>query len=742
MCNKSRPAGLTTRYANIGLQRHPSCSEPALAILARARTSEHADLRGIFGSGAVIVQLGSAVLCMVLACGEAAADAVLEFEMAAIAGEGWRASGVAIALHRDGQGHLTAQIHVAALELPAPVGHQAAIRANCGELQITARRFTCGRLDFDAPGAAVAGGLRLSGRLDYFRDTGALDWDFSLPATAPGQARWTGRLDTEGWRMDFTASDWLLQDLAAFSELLGHALPPIAGRLDLSLVARGRETDLHGLVFELTGQDLAGSNEAGTIAGEALELELRGSMWPQDDALVFGIRGAAATGEVYVEPVYASLEAHPVRFRANGLVGARHLSVDRLVVEQHETVQVDLAGDFARDESGGWRIEDAHLRLPRAELPGAYTVLLQPFLGGTPFGDLETAGLLHGELALQDGTLQDLRLEFIQVDLEDRDARLAIYQLSGELAWARRNADAGETTEPIDLRWSGGFVYGIPFGEARISMRKQPGSWALSAPLTIPLLDGALEIQAFEMGDFMVGNDTLLLDARLAPISMRALSHVLDWPPLSGQLSGTLPQLSHADGVLAIGGELIAEVFSGVVSIRELRVQRPLGPRAQLQADVDLRGLELAEVTEALAFGLMTGPLDGHVRGLEMLDWAPVAFDARVYTPPGDRSRKRISQRAVDNIANIGGGGGAGALSTGFLRFFEDFSYDAFALGCRLKDDVCEMSGLDTRDQGYIILRGRGLPRIDVVGFQRQVAWSVLVEQLAALTAAEGPEIR
>lgn len=698
-------------------------------------------MRGMFGSGAMVLRLGSAVLCMVLACGQAGADAVLEFRIAAIQGEGWRASGVAIALHRDGQGRLTAQIHAATLELPAPIGRQAAVRGSCGDLQITAQRFTCGSLRLDAPGAAPAGGLRLSGRLEYQRDTGALEWDFSLPATAPGHARWTGQLDPDGWRMDLTASDLSLMDLAPLSELLGHALPPISGRLDMSLFARGRETNLHGVVFELTGRDLAGGNEAGTIAGEAVELELRGSVWPQDDAFAFGFRGAIATGEVYVEPVYASLEVHPLRFQANGHVGERHLSLDRLVVDQQGTLHVDLVGELERDDSDGWRVADAHLSLPRAELPGAYTVLLQPFLGGTPFGDLETAGLLHGELALRDGTLQDLRLEFIQVDLEDRDARLAIYQLSGELAWARRTAGAGETTEPVDLRWSRGFVYGIPFGEARIRMHKQAESWVLAAPLTIPLLDGALEIQAFEVGDFVAGDDTLLLDARLAPISMRALSHVLDWPPLSGHLSGSLPQLSLADGVLAIGGELIAEVFSGVVSIRELRVQRPLGPRAQLQADVDLRGLELAEVTEALAFGLMTGPLDGYVRGLEMIDWAPVAFDARVHTPPGDRSRKRISQRAVDNIANLGGGG-AGALSTGFLRFFEDFSYDAFALGCRLKDDVCEMSGLDTRDQGYVILRGSGLPRIDVMGFQRQVGWSVLVEQLGAITAAEGPEIR
>jgi hypothetical protein len=81
-------------------------------------------------------------------------------------------------------------------------------------------------------------------------------------------------------------------------------------------------------------------------------------------------------------------------------------------------------------------------------------------------------------------------------------------------------------------------------------------------------------------------------------------------------------------------------------------------------------------------------------------------------------------------------------LSTGFLRFFESFSYEAFALGCRLENDICQMSGLDEREQGYAILRGRGLPRIDVVGFAHRVSWSALVEQLAGIMESEGPEVR
>ena len=692
--------------------------------------------------GASFRRLRPALLLAVLACGPAAGDAALEFQVARVDGDGWRADGVTVSLRHDDAGKLAARVSATRLDLPPPLGPREAVQGECRDLVVTPQRFSCNDLVLETSGTTPAG-LRLEGRIDYRRDTGALEWALELPADGAGRLRSRGRLDADGWSANLTAIAWPVDALAAFAEILGMALPPVTGRLDLSLVARGDATGLQGLVFELAGAELAGGNEAGTVAAEALGMELRGSAWPEGASLAFDMRGTASAGEIYVEPVYADLEANPLRLTARGLAGKRSVTLHQLVLEQRDTAHIDATAELERATDAAWRVSRASVRFPRLELPGAYTVLLQPFLAGTVFGNLETSGRLRGELTLSNGRLEEVRLELARVNLDDRETRLAIYDLSGDLAWAPPRDDGTRPSmPPLELDWSGGFVYGIPFGAAGVHMALQAGRWVLAEAISIPVLDGALQIDALEVGDFASGDDTLLLDARLTPVDMRALSLALNWPPLSGRLSGRLPRLSHAEGVLAIGGELTAEVFSGTVAIRELRVERPLQPRARLRAEVELRGLELTELTEALSFGLMTGRLEGYVRGLEMIDWAPVAFDARLYTPPGDRSRRRISQRAVDNIANLGGGGGAGALSTGFLRFFESFSYDAFALGCRLERDVCEMSGLEPRDRGYVILRGRGLPRIDVMGFSQRVSWSVLLEQLAGIMASEGPEIR
>jgi hypothetical protein len=263
---------------------------------------------------------------------------------------------------------------------------------------------------------------------------------------------------------------------------------------------------------------------------------------------------------------------------------------------------------------------------------------------------------------------------------------------------------------------------------------------ALAAPVAIPVLDGALEIDQLELGR-TTDRASAALDARLTPVDMRAVAHALGWPPMSGTLSGRLPRLSYRDGELTLGGEFEAEVFDGQIRIRDFSVREPFGAGARLRADVDIARLDLRQVTEAFSFGLITGRLDGYVRGLTMIDWEPVAFDARLFTSPRDPGRRRISQRAVDNIASLGGGGGAAALSSGFLRFFDDFAYDRMALGCRRELDVCHMSGIESRGDGYLILRGRGIPRITVVGYAREVSWSTLVGQLGAIVASGGPVI-
>jgi hypothetical protein len=199
-------------------------------------------------------------------------------------------------------------------------------------------------------------------------------------------------------------------------------------------------------------------------------------------------------------------------------------------------------------------------------------------------------------------------------------------------------------------------------------------------------------------------------------------------------VSGRIPGLSYRDKELTVNGDVSAAVFNGTIVGRNFRLRDPLGPWPRLFADVSARQLDLELVTRAFPIGNITGRLDADVKGLELFNWSPVAFDAHLYTTPGDRSKHLISQKAVTSISNVGGGGGgvSAALQSGVLRFFDDFRYDRIGLACRLKNDVCAMGGVEPAGIGYYIVKGKGIPRIDIIGNQGRVDWPTLISQIVA----------
>ena len=102
----------------------------------------------------------------------------------------------------------------------------------------------------------------------------------------------------------------------------------------------------------------------------------------------------------------------------------------------------------------------------------------------------------------------------------------------------------------------------------------------------------------------------------------------------------------------------------------------------------------------------------------------------------------RISQRAVNNLTAVGGGGVAGGLQGAVLKLFKTFGYKRIGLNCTLAGTVCHMSGLENTGDGYTIGDGSGLPHLEVIGHQHEVDWPTLVNRLKAATEGGGPQIR
>jgi hypothetical protein len=214
----------------------------------------------------------------------------------------------------------------------------------------------------------------------------------------------------------------------------------------------------------------------------------------------------------------------------------------------------------------------------------------------------------------------------------------------------------------------------------------------------------------------------------------------MGWPRLEGKASASIPLVTYTGGRLTTDGALGFNLFNGSLAVTNLSMQDPLGQAPRLNADLQFRNLDLGDLTRTFSFGAIEGKLDGDVEHLQLVKWQPVNFDARFISSPG-RYPKKISQRAVQNISSLGGAGAAAAIQRSFLRFFEQFNYDKIGLSCKLRNDTCQMSGVESTPQGYIIVKGSGIPSITVMGYNQSVSWGELLSRIQRITAGNAKPV-
>src|SRR6185436_3880830 len=132
----------------------------------------------------------------------------------------------------------------------------------------------------------------------------------------------------------------------------------------------------------------------------------------------------------------------------------------------------------------------------------------------------------------------------------------------------------------------------------------------------------------------------------MTPVSMARFTEAVGWPVMHGTISFAIPKVSYAQSTLRVGGALMFKVFDGSVEADNLTLTEPFGKAPRFAADLHVRNLDLDQLTRTFSFGRITGRIDATVKGLEMVNWAPVRFDGSIYSSDGDYPRK-ISQLAV-----------------------------------------------------------------------------------------------
>jgi len=668
-----------------------------------------------------------------------------------ITGSQWQLEGVNIALTNLAQTPQKLALTVAKLSLPKPFNDLNLVNIRCMSFTWQNKELLCeqGRAEirskrWQSPSANFS--FHVTEKRSSFQLS-----DLHL---AGGTIAVNGEERGDQWQLQIDAK-------AVDGKLIQQLLPRQrfklkAGKANLKLNAAGS----HSLVreFALTAgfSGLTGQTKDGRFATEALVLEttLNGKnisascdkcpSFPQGEVFQKKLNQHNGIwqwqshielkgGALYAEPLYLEAAGQNIVLDARGDWNASNKQIEISAASYQHSKIGELNGSATVQYKNGASLETAQLSLNSDNLQNLSAIYLKPFFAQTALQGVTLGGHLKSDFSINKQALTALTATFNDLDVTDVAGRGEIHGGAGRFNWS----DDETFNQPSKLAWRQLQIRAVPVGPTELLFLGRAGNIRLLKKTQLPLLGGAITISHFNWQAKKQQDPDISFEGELNDVSLQQLSLALDWTPLSGSISGYIPRIEYSNKTLSLGGELIVKVFDGEVRISNLASSGLFTGFPKFHSDLEIENLDLEQLTGKFKFGGITGKLSGYVRELYMENWRPVSFFAWLGTPENDDSRHRISQKAVQNIANIGGGGAADLLSKSFLRFFATFGYDKLGLGCYLHDGVCQLMGVEARGSGYAIITGGGLPRIDVIGYNPRVDWNVLMERLKRISTSD-----
>lgn len=610
----------------------------------------------------------------------AATAAEISLNIADLSAPDFSARGIVLTLPQDG----SAELRIAELRVQQRI--------------LSRTRLRCVRFDLSTAGMSCRGGS-----LDKLPGV-ALDFGY--------------RFGDGAWNLSAQLRGTPAKSLADF---LPDSLPrPTQGALHGSLRANGDAAGAQEFSADMRLADVGFSDADGLRAAEKLRgtakfvMARRGARWNWQGDVVW------QSGELFWQPLY--------------LAGGRSLSMSgsydgtRLIVEQGraDLPQIGRVQFAALLDAKQGKLIEASARGENLALERLFADYARPFLDNSALAEATLSGHADVDWGYRGGATQSLRLVLRDAGINDAQQRFALRGANTALEWRP------DVAREVEFVFAGGELLGVPFGGAQWRVQMQGTEFGM-AHAALPLLDGRLELRDFRLRHD--GDDwRWQLGAALSGLSMAQFSQAAGWPMMHGTLAGNIPRVSYDGKEIATEGALLLNLFDGTVVASRLRLADPFGPAPRLTGNLNMRDLDLDLLTRTFSFGNIQGRIDVDVNDLELQNWQPARFDARIASSAGNYPKK-ISQKAVQNISALGGAGAAAAIQRSYLRFFENFGYERIGWRCLLRNGVCDMGGIDDGNGGaYAIVKGGGIPAITVMGYNRAVSWDELLGRLKRVT--------
>ena len=348
---------------------------------------------------------------------------------------------------------------------------------------------------------------------------------------------------------------------------------------------------------------------------------------------------------------------------------------------------------------------------------------LDSYLEILGINDLDIVGQAFGSIDFKDNKISRIDANIEGVSFEIESKRTEALDLNAELHWHA----IGDEQISI-MNWNSLVMAGMPIQKSELQLSSVGASLTVTPETIIPVFDGSIIVHQLAMDKIFEPQIDIIFDGEVTPISLALITEKMNWPVMQGSISGKIPGMKKHGQSISFDGSLDINVFDGQMHIDHLSMERLLGIAPVIAADVTFENLNLQQITSTFDFGEITGLVKGYIKQLRITNWKADRLEASIQSASSKKIKQTISQRAIDNISSIGGI--QGALSRSFLRFFDSFKYKKIGIGCKLRNSICEMSGIKTGDNTYKLIEGRGIPSINIIGYQKFIDWEVFLDRL------------
>ena len=659
-------------------------------------------------------------------------------DVGGISGKDWKLEGVRLSLTGLNQNKLQFKLSAARFKLPKPFHDLALANIVCNQFT-----WDHGEVECNQGRASVQSAYWQSPKTFFSFHLGNKKNTFRLEDARLMGSRLTLEANVNGddWQCKLRAkhiNNELLDKLFQTTPIKGMRTHSKNSSLNLSGTITGQHNAVHGFSIDTEIARLTDQTHDGKIASEKLNLlvHLDGKKTTADN-WYWHSKSQMTSGALYVDPVYLEAGANPIVLAAQGVWNTGTKKADILSFTYRHPDTGSLSGNVTGYYRDGIKIDKADVTLHSETLQNLFSVYINPFFAESPLTGITVTGGIRADFSFIQQTLTETSINFSKLNVVDETERLAIVDGNGLLNWS----DDAMQIKQSELAWQQLAFKGLPVDAAKLKFTSRSNHFWLAEKVKLPVLSGNIKVDKFSWQNKKRDEPDVAFAGSIDKVSLEQLSKTLGWTPLSGKISGHIPGIVYHGKTLTLEGGLSINVFDGVLKVNHLSSSGLFSGFPRLKGDIEIQDLDLDQLTSKFEFGNITGRLSGSINGLILENWHPVTFFAWLETPDDDDSAHTISQKAVNNIASIGGGA-SNLLSRSFLKMFDTFRYDKIGFGCYLSKGVCQMMGMEPSGEKYYLIKGGGLPRIDVVGYNSRINWDVLVERLGRLASTDNMVVK